>query len=118
MAVIKFSLDLSNIRRKGWNKDIEKTALWVHHRLNHNKKVQRRFGVSNDKDFSFAYTINDKYKRATVFIKSNEPKTNIKIFKWRWCNVLKHHRPFAVVEWARIPLDVGHYVLKNGQCNQ
>ena len=65
------------------------------------------------------YTINERYERAVVFIKSEAPKRNLRVFKWHWERELEHKRPFAVIHhWGRIPLDVEHYVLKNGQCNQ
>ena len=116
MEVIKFSLDLSNIERKNWEEDIESTALWMHRILGHNHRRYIRHGFDKVRDFDFAYTINPRYKRAVVFIKSEAPKRNLRVFKWRWTGQLNHKWPFAVIRfWARIPIDVEHYVLKNGK---
>lgn len=119
-SVMKFSLDLSNIERKRWNKDIEKVARWLlskkeRHMLNGSNDKYFLFGVNIAQDFSFAYTINEKYKRATVFIRSNQSRKDVETFKQLWCRRLKYHKPFAIVDWGRIPSDVGHYVLKNGK---
>ena len=121
-SVMKFSLDLQSIEYERWNKDIKKAARWLYR-----KKVRHILDGSNDKyflfgvniniaqDFSFAYTINEKYKRATVFIRSNQSRKDVETFKQLWCRRLKYHKPFAIVDWGRIPSDVGHYVLKNGK---
>lgn len=119
-SVMKFSLDLSNIEHKRWSKDIEKVARWLHHKkvrhvLAGSNEKYFLFGVNIAQDFSFAYTINEKYKRATVFIKSNQSRKDVETFKRLWCRRLKYHKPFAIVDWGRIPSDVGHYVLKNGK---
>lgn len=121
-SVMKFSLDLSNIERKRWDKDIKRVARWLHHKkvrhvLDGSNEKYFLFGVNIVQDFSFAYTINEKYKRATVFIKSNQSRKDVETFERLWCRRLKYHKPFAIVDWGRIPSDVGHYVLKNGQCN-
>ena len=114
MEVIKFSLDLSDFNRKDWEEDIESTALWVRRILKSNRKYNTRHGFDKVRDFDFAYTINSRYRRAVVFIKSEAPQRNLRVFKWHWERELEHKRPFAVIHhWARIPLDVGHYVLKN-----
>lgn len=119
MEVIKFSLNLSDFDRKNWEEDIESTALWVHRILESNRRYYIRHGFDKVRDFDFAYTINGRYERAVVFIKSEAPKRNLRVFKWHWERELEHKRPFAVIHhWGRIPLDVGHYVLKNGKCNQ
>ena len=113
MEVIKFSLNLSDFDRKDWEGDIESTALWVHRILESDRRYNIRHGFDKVRDFDFAYTINERYKRAVVFIKSEAPKRNLRVFKWHWERELEHKRPFAVIHhWARIPLDVGHYVLK------
>ena len=116
MKVMKFSLDLSNIERKNWEEDIESTAIWLHDLLSRDSKYNRRHGFDKVKDFDFAYTINPRYKRAVVFIKSEAPKKNLRVFKWYWTGQLNHKWPFDELHgWARIPLDVEHYVLKNGK---
>ena len=116
MKVIKFSLNLSDFDRKNWEEDIESTAIWLHDLLSRDSKYNIRHGFDQVKDFDFAYTINERYKRAVVFIKSEAPKKNLRVFKWRWTGQLNHKWPFAELHgWARIPLDVEHYVLKNGK---
>lgn len=116
MEVIKFSLDLTDFDRQNWEEDIESTALWVHRILGSNRRYNIRHEFDKVRDFDFAYTINERYKRAVVFVKSEAPKRNLRVFKWHWERELEHKRPFAVIHhWARIPLDVGHYVLKNGK---
>lgn len=116
VEVMKFSLDLSDFDRNDWEKDIESTALWLHDLLSRDSKYNIRHGFDQVKDFDFAYTINERYKRAVVFIKSEAPKRNLRVFKWRWTGQLNHKWPFAVLQgWARIPIDVEHYVLKNGK---
>lgn len=113
MEVIKFSLDLSDFNRKNWKEDIELTALWVHGFLSRDSRYNRNHEFDKVKDFDFAYTINNRYRRAVVFIKSEAPKINLRVFKWYWAGTLKHKWPSAVIpDWGRIPLDVGHYVLK------
>lgn len=119
MEVIKFSLDLSDFNRKDWREDIESTALWVHGFLSRDSRYNRNHEFDKVKDFDFAYTINNRYRRAVVFIKSEAPKRNLRVFQWYWAGKLKHKWASSVIpNWGRIPLDVGHYVLKNGQCNQ
>ena len=116
MEVIKFSLDLSDFDRQNWEEDIESTALLVHRILGSNRRYNIRHGFDKVRDFDFAYTINERYKRAVVFIKSEAPKKNLRVFQWHWERELEHKRPFAVIHhWSRIPLDVEHYVLKNGK---
>lgn len=116
MEVIKFSLDLSGFGPSDWEEDIESTAIWLHDLLSRDSKYNIRHGFDKVKDFDFAYTINPRYKRAVVFIKSEAPKKNLRVFKWRWTGQLNHKWPFAVIRfWARIPIDVEHYVLKNGK---
>lgn len=117
MKVIKFSLNLSDFDPNDWNKDIESTAIWLHDFLSRDSRYNIRHGFDQVKDFDFAYTINERYKRAVVFIKSKDPKKkNLRVFKWYWTGTLKHKWPFAVLQgWARIPLDVEHYVIKNGK---
>lgn len=116
MEVIKFSLDLSDFDRQNWEEDIESTALWVRRILKSNRKYNIRHGFDKVRDFDFAYTINSRYERAIVFIKSEAPIKNLRAFKWHWKGKLNHKWPFAVIpNWGRIPLDVGHYVLKNGK---
>lgn len=116
MEVIKFSLDLSDFDSNDWEKDIESTAIWLHDLLSRDSKYNIRHGFDKVRDFDFAYTINPRYKRAVVFIKSEAPKRNLRVFKWRWTGQLNHKWPFAVIRfWARIPIDVEHYVLKNGK---
>jgi hypothetical protein len=116
MKVMKFSLDLSDFDRNDWEEDIESTALWLRDLLSRDSRRNRRHGFDKVKDFDFAYTINPRYKRAVVFIKSEAPKKNLRVFKWRWTGQLNHKWPFAVLQgWARIPMDVEHYVLKNGK---
>ena len=119
MEVIKFSLDLSDFDPNDWNNDIESTALWVRRILKSNRRYNIRHGFDKVRDFDFAYTINERYERAVVFIKSEAPKINLRVFQWYWAGKLKHKWASSVIpNWGRIPLDVGHYVLKNGQCNQ
>ena len=116
MRVIKFSLNLSDFSRKNWEEDIESTAIWLHDFLSRNSKYNIRHGFDKVRDFDFAYTINERYKRAVVFIKSEAPKKNLRVFKWYWTGNLNHKWPFDELHgWARIPLDVEHYVLKNGK---
>lgn len=116
MRVIKFSLNLSDFDRNDWEKDIESTALWVRRILKSNRRYNIRHGFDKVRDFDFAYTINPRYGRAVVFIKSEEPIKNLRVFKWHWKGNLNHKWPFAVIHgWARIPIDVEHYVLKNGK---
>lgn len=116
MKVIKVSLNLSDFDPNDWEKDIESTALWLHKFLSRDSRRNRRHGFDQVKDFDFAYTINPRYKRAVVFIKSEAPKKNLRVFKWYWTGTLKHKWPFDILHgWARIPLDVEHYVLKNGK---
>ena len=116
MEVMKFSLDLSDFDRNDWEKDIESTALWVRRILGHNHRRYIRHGFDKVRDFDFAYTINPRYRRAVVFIKSEAPKKNLRVFKWHWTGQLNHKWPFAVIRfWSRIPIDVGHYVFKNGK---
>lgn len=116
MEVIKFSLDLTDFDRQNWEEDIESTALWVHRILGSNRRYNIRHEFDKVRDFDFAYTINERYKRAVVFIKSEAPKKNLRVFKWYWTGTLKHKWPFDELHgWARIPLDVEHYVLKNGK---
>ena len=76
MRVIKFSLNLSDFSRKNWEEDIESTAIWLHDFLSRNSKYNIRHGFDKVRDFDFAYTINERYKRAVVFIKSEAPKKN------------------------------------------
>lgn len=116
MKVIKFSLNLSDFDRKNWEEDIESTALWVRRILKSNRRYYIEHGFDKVRDFDFAYTINEQYERAVVFIKSEAPKRNLRVFQWHWGRELKHKRPFAIIRsWARIPMDVEHYVIKNGQ---
>ena len=116
MRVIKFSLNLSDFGRKNWEEDIESTALWLHNFLSRDSRYNRNHEFDQVKDFDFAYTINERYKRAVVFIKSEAPRRNLRVFKWYWTGTLKHKWPFDVIHgWARIPLDVEHYVIKNGK---
>lgn len=116
MRVIKFSLNLSDLDRKNWEEDIESTAIWVRRILKSNRRYNIRHGFDKVRDFDFAYTINPRYGRAVVFIKSEAPKRNLRVFKWRWTGQLNHKWPFAVLQgWARIPMDVEHYVIKNGK---
>lgn len=119
VEVIKFSLDLSDFAPNDWEEDIESTAIWLHDLLSRDSKYNIRHGFDQVKDFDFAYTINERYKRAVVFIKSEAPKKNLRVFKWRWTGQLNHKWPFAVIRfWARIPIDVEHYVIKNGKVGQ
>lgn len=114
MEVIKFSLDLSDFDRQDWEEDIESTALWLHDFLGRDSRYNRNHEFDKVKDFDFAYTINPRYRRAVVFINSEAPQRNLRVFKWYWVGALKHNWPYAVIyNWGRIPLDVGHYVLKN-----
>lgn len=113
MKVIKFSLDLSDFDRQDWEEDIELTALWLHDFLSRDSRYNRKHEFDKVKDFDFAYTINPRYRRAVVFIKSEAPRRNLRVFQWYWEGKLEHKRPFAVIpDWGRIPLNVGHYVLK------
>ena len=113
MEVIKFSLDLSDFDRQDWKEDIESTALWLHDFLSRDSRYNRKHEFDKVKDFDFAYTINNRYRRAVVFINSEAPRRNLRVFQWYWEGKLEHKRPFAVIpDWGRIPLDVGHYVLK------
>ena len=96
MEVIKFSLDLSDFDRNDWEKDIESTAIWIHRILGHNHRRYIRHGFDKARDFDFAYTINERYKRAVVFIKSEAPKKNLRVFQWHWGRELKHERPFEI----------------------
>lgn len=116
MEVIKFSLDLSDFDRQDWEEDIESTALWLYDFLSRDSRYNRNHEFDKVKDFDFAYTINNRYRRAVVFIKSEAPRRNLRVFQWYWEGKLEHKRPFAVIpDWGRIPLNVGHYVLKNGK---
>ena len=77
-SVMKFSLDLSNIERKRWNKDIEKVARWllskkVRHMLNGSNDKYFLFGVNIAQDFSFAYTINEKYNVLLFSLSQTSP---------------------------------------------
>ena len=104
--------DLSDFDRQNWEEDIESTALWLHDFLGRDIRYNRKHEFDKVKDFDFAYTINGRYRRAVVFIKSEVPRRNLRVFQWYWVGALKHKRPSAVINWGRIPLNVGHYVLK------
>lgn len=81
MEVIKFSLDLSDFNRKDWKEDIESTALWLHDFLSRDIRYNREHEFDKVKDFDFAYTINGRYRRDVVFIKSEAPKINLRVFR-------------------------------------